>query len=112
LSTEGINITTPHGPKTLKARLLSCVFDLPAKAASLNFNQWNGMHGCNICLDVGVTVSHRHLYLPDEGHAVRSEDDVARSACKVIRLNHPVHGVKEVSVLAPYLNPFTGGFFF
>lgn len=61
LSTEGINITTPNGPKTLKARLLSGVFDLPAKAMSLNFNQWNGAYGCNICLDVGVTVSHRLL---------------------------------------------------
>lgn len=103
LSTEGINITTPDGPKKLKARLLACVFDLPAKAMSLNFNQWNGEYGCNNCLDVGVHVSHRRLYLPDEAHVLRSEQDVARSA-QAAHMNHSVHGVKGISVLTPYLN--------
>lgn len=43
-------------------------------------------------------------YLPDEGHVLRSEQDVTRSASQAIRLNRPVHGVKGVSVFTPYLN--------
>lgn len=42
LYTDGIPIATPDGPKVLKAMLLACVFDLPAKAMTLNFIQWNG----------------------------------------------------------------------
>lgn len=104
LSTEGIQITTPIGPKNLKARLLACVCDLPAKAMTLNFNQWNGEYGCNNCLDFGVTVSHRRLYLPGEKHDLRSEQDVSKCVRETAHTNRPVHGVKGPSVLTPFLN--------
>ena len=73
LYTEGVHITTPNGPKILKAKLLACVFDLPAKAMALNFTQWNGRYGCSSCLDIGTQVSHRRLYLPNDEHKPRSE---------------------------------------
>ena len=47
LYTDSICIATPDGPKVLKAMLLACVFDLPAKAMALNFMQWNGQYGCS-----------------------------------------------------------------
>ena len=33
---EGLAISTPSGPRVLKARLLCAIFDLPAKAMALN----------------------------------------------------------------------------
>jgi hypothetical protein len=104
LSTEGVQLKTPNGPKTLKARLLACVFDLPAKAMSLNFTQWNGAYGCNCCLDVGVHESHRRLYLPNAEHKIRCEKDVMRYAGEAVCKNRPVYGVKGNSVLTPHLN--------
>ena len=38
----GMPLSTPDGPKCLKAKLLCCVFDLPARAMALNLTQWNG----------------------------------------------------------------------
>ena len=37
LYSKGTSIVTPHGPRTLKAILLASVFDLPGKAAALNY---------------------------------------------------------------------------
>lgn len=104
LYTEGIAITTPDGPKVLKAMLLNCVFDLPAKAMALNFTQWNGQYGCSNCLDIGTQKAHRRLYLPDDEHEPCSDKDVATYASQAVSSKHPVKGVKGYSVLSPYLN--------
>ena len=102
--TEGVHITTCDGPKFLRAKLLACVFDLPAKAMTLNFTQWNGRYGCNNCLDIGTQESHRRLYLPDDEHKPRTEKETFKHANQATRNDSPVYGVKGQSVLTPYLN--------
>lgn len=44
-----IMINMSKGQKLVKARLLFAVMDLPAKAALLNCNQYNGVYGCLTC---------------------------------------------------------------
>ena len=73
LHSIGISISTPDGSKTFKAMLLAAVFDLPAKAMALNFTQYNGYYGCSYCLDAGVHIAKRHLYLPNELHSPTCE---------------------------------------
>lgn len=100
---EGLPILTPVGHKLLRAKLLCVVFDLPARAMAINLIQWNGRYGCTHCLDEGTQKSHVRVYLPNDRHNVRSEEDVlkyARTASK----SSPVFGVKGPSVLSPYLN--------
>lgn len=99
----GIPISTPSGTKYLKAKLLCCVFDLPARAMVLNLIQWNGRYGCTFCLDEGTQVSHVRLYLPSDQHATRAEKEVLECAQKASS-SSPMLGVKGPSVLSPYLN--------
>ena len=99
----GMPLSTPDGPKCLKAKLLCCVFDLPARAMALNLTQWNGAHGCTHCLDKGTQVSHVRLYLPNDEHLVRTEKDIEKCLEKASSIS-PVHGVKGLSVLSPYIN--------
>lgn len=100
---NGIMVSTPSGDKCLRAKLLCCVFDLPARAMALNLMQWNGHFGCTYCLDEGTQVSHVRIYLPDDEHIVRSEKDLLKHAMKAAS-SSPVFGVKGPSVLSPYLN--------
>ena len=67
---DGINnpIQTSVGRRNVKAKLLAAVFDLPAKAMVLSTTQFNGKHGCANCLDEGIHISHRRLYLPSDAH--------------------------------------------
>jgi len=53
LYTTGIEVMTPVGRKTARAKLLLTVCDLPAKAMVLNQKQYNGYYACNYCLDEG-----------------------------------------------------------
>ena len=53
----GIEIDIPgKGKQNIKAKLLCAVLDLPAKAAMLNCNQFNGEHGCSSCKSPGIMV--------------------------------------------------------
>ena len=47
---------------TVKARLLMCSVDLPAKAIVLNCKQFNGQYGCTYCEDEGVPRASTHLH--------------------------------------------------
>ena len=100
---KGTAKRTPVGRKCLKAKLLCCVFDLPARAKSLNMMQWNGRYGCTYCLDEGSQVSHVRLYLPNDEHTTRLEKDVLKYA-KQANSRSPLFGIKGPSVLSPYLN--------
>lgn len=54
----GFKVNIPGiGKKSVKATLLCVTLDLPAKAAMLNCNQFNGAHGCSTCKHPGVSVS-------------------------------------------------------
>ncbi len=73
---NGITFQTISGIRTLRAKLVCCIFDLPARAMALNLTQWNGRFGCTYCLDESSQVSHVRLYLPDDAHNTRSEKHV------------------------------------
>ena len=49
----GVEVMTPVGKKTARAKLLLTVCDLPAKAMVLNQKQYNAYYVCNYCLDKG-----------------------------------------------------------
>lgn len=49
-------MTSKYGEVTCKAKLLIIIADLPAKAALLNCNQYNGQYGCATCLHPGQQV--------------------------------------------------------
>jgi len=100
-------IHTPQGVKELKAKLLLGVFDLPAKAAAVNMMQYNGKYGCLYCLDEGVHVSHRRIYLPSERHKPRHMSDVLKCAEEAIQSHSAVFGVKGHSVLSSSINIVT-----
>ena len=56
----GIELT-PYGcniKSVFKVNLLCCTFDLPARAAVMNINQFNGFFGCPRCLQEG---SYMHI---------------------------------------------------
>ena len=56
----GVEINIPgKGQKTIVAKLICGVLDLPAKAALLNCNQFNGKFGCPNCQHPGAMV---HIY--------------------------------------------------
>ena len=55
---KGIEVTLPGNAKeVVKAQLICAVMDLPAKAALLNINQYNGAFGCPTCNHEGSMVS-------------------------------------------------------
>ena len=64
LCQEGLAVSTPSGPRVLRARLLCATFDLPAKAMALNSLQYNGKYGCANCHNHGKHVGRRQLYPP------------------------------------------------
>ena len=61
LFTTGIRVVTKrYGEVTCRATLLFASADLPAKAALLNCNQYNGQYGCHTCKHKGEQVNaHR-----------------------------------------------------
>ena len=66
LSSLGVNIQTPSGNCTCRAKLVMGVFDLPAKAAVLCAKQFNGEYGCSVCLHPGKRLpNNARVYLPD-----------------------------------------------
>lgn len=101
---EGLAISTPSGPRVLKARLLCAIFDLPAKAMALNSLQYNGKYGCANCLDHGKRVGRRQLYPPNAPHTPRCESDMLKWAEDAEANGKPIFGLKGKSVLSPYLN--------
>jgi hypothetical protein len=54
-----IEVDTTEGVVQVKAKLICAVLDLPAKAALLNCNQYNGAFGCSTCKHEGTVVSKR-----------------------------------------------------
>ena len=53
---------TPSGCKTIRAAIIAMTLDLPARALVLNMRQFNGLHGCHLCEDEGVTGCNNRLF--------------------------------------------------
>lgn len=104
LHTRGTTIETSDGRKTLKCKLLLCVFDLPARAMVVNMKQFNGYYGCLMCLDKGMHINNRHLYLPTESHIKRTMAMMKQYAAQALVKGISVYGVKGPSVLSYYID--------
>ena len=103
LSTVGITLSTPIGPKTFRGKLQLGVFDLPAKAAVLNMKQFNGEYGCSTCLNPGIHQNGARIYKPVSAE-LRTDEMVQLNAEKAVELGMPVQGVKGHSVLTAVID--------
>ena len=104
LYTVGLDVSTSSGRKKVRAKLLLTVCDLPARAMVLNQVQHNGYYTCAYCLDKGVHVDHRMLYLPSEPHTPRTHASIQQWASEADSLGDNVFGVKGKSILAEFMD--------
>ncbi len=104
LTTVGMSMMTPAGLRTVRAKLVMGIFDLPAKAAVLCARQFNGLHGCAVCIHPGQRLSNgAWIYLPQK-YADRTHQRVIKAATSAEENNCIVEGVKGVSPLTPYMD--------
>lgn len=104
LSTDGIMINTPNGMQRLKGKLVMGLFDLPAKAAVLCAKQYNGLHGCSVCLHPGKRLSNNSNVYPPEPHEMRTHAGVISAAQQALETGTVVEGIMQLSPLASELN--------
>ena len=88
-------------------KLLLTVCDLPAKPMVLNQKQYNGYYSCNFCLDKGVSISRRMVYLPTEAHIPRTHVDIQYCAQEA-ETGQTIYGIKGISILAEYTDLVNG----
>ena len=101
LSTIGLDIFTPAGTFTVRAKLVIAVFDLPAKAAVLCAKQFNGEYGCSVCLHPGKRLpNNSRVYLPDVTYADRTHSQVLDAALQAVQTNSTIQGVYGRSPLS------------
>ena len=120
---NGIEVQLPCGQVTTsKVKVLSGVFDSPAKAMVLEQMLYSGDYGCSFCTEKGKThkVSERgHLHIypfnneEEAGFAgQRTHQSVMKAASDAIAEGNRVHvlGIKSLSPLAglPYLDLVAG----
>ena len=81
---SGFSVKTADGvDRIVRARLLLCSVDLPARALVLNMKQFNGEYGCCYCKDKGVTrpTSSLHRNWPYTAtNTMRTHQDIICSA--------------------------------
>ena len=108
LSVTGFSFFSPDGLKTIRIKLLFCVFDLVAKASVLNFKQFNGAYGCHTCLHPGQYLGTQ-VYPPAEpDFRVRTCRDVTEAIQEGRATETVVQGVKGPSVLRGYIDVIKG----
>lgn len=103
LSTVGLSLKTPTGVSTFKFSPVFGMFDMIAKAPVLNMKQFNGEHGCPVCLHPGVHTTSRY-YLPGTTYSLRTNRSVKECARQAKLLGHAVNGIKGKSVLTDKLD--------
>ncbi len=84
---------TPSGMQLCQAMMLCSCLDLPAIAAVINQKQWNGEHGCSVCLDPGDTStgSSNAWYWPHHpGNTWQTHSGVMADAKQAVMQNKPV----------------------
>lgn len=110
LYNHGISLKSQHfnGTKTVKAKLLIAVFDLPARASATSFVQFNGNYSCLYCLDKGTHIMHRQVFLPNEPHTPRQCSTIHRHAIEAEEKGTPIFGIKGTSVLSSTIDLIKG----
>lgn len=109
LSTIGITLQTPDGIRTIRAKLLLGVFDMPAKAIVLNAKQFNGEYGCSTCFHPGLRLPNgSRIYLPNASIEQRTNETMIRDAQEAEENGCPEFGVKGSSVLSATIDLVKG----
>ncbi|MCH9716718.1 MAG: hypothetical protein K0U52_06490, partial [Gammaproteobacteria bacterium] len=103
LNNDGVEVYVGGRQVLLKAKLLSAVFDLPARSAVLNMKQYNGEYGCTCCLSKGKAIGGSRIYLPQEMAPMRSHAQTVSLAEDVIA-GSSLQGVKGPCIINEHLN--------
>ncbi len=105
LSTEGLVINTLIGKHISRLKLVMGVFDLPAKAAVLNMKQFNGLHGCSVCVHPSKRLANNaRVYLPNPSYKERTHAQIVKDGESAESTSTSVQGVKGVSPLSSGLD--------
>lgn len=65
------------------AKIVMGIFDLPAKASVLIMKQFNGKHGCSVCLHPGRRLRNNAcVYLPSTEHSERTHVAIVAAAAE------------------------------
>ena len=99
LSLKGVTVSIDGVNYNIKAKLVMCVLDLPARAAVANTVQFNGAFGCLYCTEEGVIRDHRRIYLPCEDYCLRTSACINNWGEAAEVSGEPVMGIKGHSVL-------------
>ena len=101
---DSVSIRTPEGDRPMRVKVVMGVLDLPAKAAVLCMKQFNGEHGCAVCLHPGTRLDNgARIYKPEE-HDHHTHTRIVDAGRAASRRASAVDGVKDVSPLAPYMD--------
>ncbi|XP_071855403.1 uncharacterized protein [Apostichopus japonicus] len=110
LGTDGIVWKNKHG--RVYSAVSSC--DAVARCALQNIHQFNGSHGCGLCLHEGVSVNRGHgvtRVYPVEGRVERrTKEGTLQNAKEAVETGKIVKGVKGPSILCllPRFNAIDG----
>ncbi len=91
----------------MKAQLAAgkAVFDLPAKAAVLCAKQFNGKHGCSVCLHPGDRLpNNARVYLPGTVYPARTHRSVLAAGFEAEEKGDCIERVNFVSPMASTLD--------
>lgn len=104
LSTTGTTITSA-GSKTVRARIVMGIFDLPAKALVLCMKQFNSQFGCHTCCHPGESLPNNSKVYPPCGHyELRTHHCYLKDAEKAKNTGTAVRGVLGISPLSDILD--------
>lgn len=111
---EGIQIRLPNNNHIIvKGIVLMGTCDLPAKSECLNFIQFNGNYGCNICLCKGESTeigsrSHVHVFPFENEISLRTSQQSIEFANRATS-DKPFMGVKGHTIMSKIMPDFING---
>lgn len=89
----------------VEIKIITLSADLPAKAAALNMNQFNGYFGCNICLIKGTySNEYRKMIFLDRDCELRDTVDYLRHVNNAKNTGNVCYGVKGPTPLSKIMN--------
>ena len=83
---------TEHGERVVRAALLICSVDLPARSMCANMKQFNGKYGCIYCENPGTPRVHTPMvrdWVPRPGK-LRTHESILNNAQQAITTQEAV----------------------
>ena len=103
LSVSGVVVRTPTGHQHIRAKLMMFFLNLPTKAAVWCAKQYNGEHGCALCVHPGVRLSNGARIYHPQIYTDRTREGILRAAEVTQDSGHAVEGIKGVSPLSRHM---------